>query len=180
MARITRPAAAVTRRSRPVSAQREGQQLVVAVQQVGDGAGADGHAAADQLGMDLGDAAVLGVPQGADRGDDVEAELVLGQGEAALLLGAERDAVAGAVGVAAAADLEPEPDGAVQGGDGPLGLVGGPERPAAGGAGPREGGQFEGLIGLGSGAPSGHGWTPRADVPGVTNPRTPIKETLPS
>ena len=71
--------------------EREGEQLVVAVQQVGDGAEAEGHAAADQLGMDLGDAAVLGMPQGADQGDDVEAELVLRQGEAPLLLGAEGD-----------------------------------------------------------------------------------------
>ena len=30
-----------------------------------------------ELGVDLGDAAVLGVSQGADQGDDVEAELVL-------------------------------------------------------------------------------------------------------
>ena len=98
--------------------EREGQQLVVAVQQVGDGAEAERHAAAGQVGVDLGDAAVLGVPQGADQGDDVEAELVLGQGEAALLLGAERDARSGGSGVMAAADLEAEPDGAVQGGDG--------------------------------------------------------------
>ena len=80
----------------PGVGEREGQQLVVAVQEVGDGAEADGHAAADQLGMDLRDAAVLGVAQGADQGDDVEAELVLRQGEAPLLLGAERDGVAGA------------------------------------------------------------------------------------
>ena len=73
------------------------------------------HAAAGQLGMDLGDAAVLGVAQGADQGDDVEAELVLGQGEAALGLGAVGDGVAGAVRVAAAADLEPEADRAVAG-----------------------------------------------------------------
>ena len=79
--------------------ERQGEQLVVAVEQVGDGAEAEGHAAAGQLGMDLGDAAVLGMPQGADQGDDVEAELVLRQGVAALLLGAERDGVAGAVGV---------------------------------------------------------------------------------
>ena len=80
MARITRPAAAVTRRSRSVSEQRQGQQLVVAVQQVGDAADADRHAAADQLGVDLGDAAVLGVAEAADQGDDVEAELVLRAG----------------------------------------------------------------------------------------------------
>ena len=80
---------------------------------------------------------MLGVAEPADQGDDVEAELVLRQGEAPLLLGAEAGPAAGAVGVAAVADLEPEPDEALEGGDGPPGYVGGPERPAAGGAGPR-------------------------------------------
>ena len=56
--------------------------------------------------VDLGDAAVLGVAEASDQGDDVEAELVVGQGEAALGLGAVGAAVAGAVGVVAAADLE--------------------------------------------------------------------------
>jgi hypothetical protein len=56
----------------------QGQELVVAVQQVADAAGADRHAAADQLGVDLREAAVLGVAEAADQGDDVEAEFVLG------------------------------------------------------------------------------------------------------
>ena len=116
---------------------RQGQQLVVAVQEVADAADADRHAAAGQFGVDLGDAAVLGVAEHADQGDDVEAEFVLGQGEAPLLLGPEAGLVAGALGIAAAADLEPEPDEALQGHDGPLGLVGRPERPATGGAVPR-------------------------------------------
>ena len=51
------------RRSRSRSEQRQGEQFVVAVQQVADATGADRHAAADQLGVDLGDAAVLGVPE---------------------------------------------------------------------------------------------------------------------
>jgi hypothetical protein len=38
--------------------------------------------------VDLGDAAVFGIAEGADEGDDIQAELVLGQGVAALLLGA--------------------------------------------------------------------------------------------
>jgi hypothetical protein len=84
----------------------QGQQFVVAVQEVADAARADGHAASGQLGMDLREAAMLGVTQATDRGDDVEAELVLGQGEAALLLGPQADAVSGAVGVAATPDLE--------------------------------------------------------------------------
>src|SRR5260221_8825274 len=130
--------------------------------------------------MDLGDAAVLGMPQGADGGDDVEAELVLGQGDPALLLGSERDTAARAVGIATPPDLEAKPDRAGQGGDGSLGLVGGPERPGASGAGPGEGGQFEDLIGLRACGPSGHGRTPGVELPpGVTGPRTPIKDILP-
>ncbi len=79
------------RRGQPADAdgvgQRQGEQLVVAVQQVADAPDADRHAAADELGVDLRDAAVLGVAKRADRRDDVEAELVLRQGEPALLLG---------------------------------------------------------------------------------------------
>ena len=41
------------------------------------------------------------------QGDHVQAELVLWQGEAALLLGAEADSVSGAGGIAATADLKP-------------------------------------------------------------------------
>ena len=91
MARITRPAFAVIRLSRSASEQRQGQQLVVAVQEVADAARADRHAAAGQLGVDLRDAAVLGMAESADQGDDVEAELVLGQGEPPLLLGPEAE-----------------------------------------------------------------------------------------
>jgi hypothetical protein len=110
--------------------------------------------------MDLRDASVLGMAEGADEGDDVEAELVLGEGEAALLLGAEGNMVAGAVGPATTPDLESEPDRTVEGGDRALGLVGGPEWPAALGTGAGECGEFEGLAGLGAGSPSGHGETP--------------------
>ena len=65
--------------------------------------------------MDLGDAAVLGVPQGADQ--DVKAALVLRQCVMALLLGAEWGMVARAERVATTPDLEPKPEGALQRGD---------------------------------------------------------------
>jgi alkanesulfonate monooxygenase SsuD/methylene tetrahydromethanopterin reductase-like flavin-dependent oxidoreductase (luciferase family) len=55
--------------------QRQRQQLDVAVQEVADAARADRHAAADQLGVDLRDAPVLGVAEASDESDDVEAEL---------------------------------------------------------------------------------------------------------
>jgi hypothetical protein len=58
--------------------------------------------------MDLGDAAVLGMPQGPDQGDDVESELVLGQGETPFLLGPERYGVARTERITAAVDLETE------------------------------------------------------------------------
>jgi site-specific DNA recombinase len=104
----------------------QGQQLVVAVQEVGDAPQADRHAAAGQLGVDLRHAAALGMPKGADQGDDVEAELVLGQDQPALLLGPQRRAEPSAAAVAAAADLEAQADQPVEGGDGAAGLGGGP------------------------------------------------------
>src|SRR5206468_2917451 len=109
-------------------------QLVVAVQEVAGAADTDRHAAAAQLGVDPGGAAMPGMPRGADRGDDVAPEFVPRPGEGPLPGRPEAGPVPGALGVAAAADLEPEPDEAVQGHDGPPGRVGRPEPPPAGGA----------------------------------------------
>jgi hypothetical protein len=50
-----------------VAGQGDGQQLVVAAQQVADGALGDGQAAAREAAVDLGGGAVLGVAQGAVR-----------------------------------------------------------------------------------------------------------------
>ena len=112
----------------------QGAQFVVAVQEVGDGAQGDGDAAAGQLLVDLGDAAVLGVAEASDQGDDVEAELVVGQGEVGLGLGAVGAVVAGAVGVGTAADAQGEARDGVEGGDGAVVGVGGPEEVTALGA----------------------------------------------
>nr|WP_165070000.1 hypothetical protein [Paludisphaera rhizosphaerae] len=125
----------------------QGQQLVVAVQQVADAPHTDRDAAADQLGVDLGHAAVLGMPQAADRGDDVKSELVLRQGIAALLLGAEAGPMPGAIGVATTADLEPQQHRAVQSDDGPAGGGGRPQRPGAGRAVARVGRRIKSLFG---------------------------------
>jgi hypothetical protein len=103
---------------------------------------------------------MLGMPQAADQGDDIEAEFMLRKGEASLLLRTEGNAAAGAVGRATASDLEPEPDRAAQGRDGALGLVGRPERSPTVGAGARECGELQGLIRLRASTPSGHGDTP--------------------
>jgi hypothetical protein len=67
--------------------------------------------------VDLRDAAVLGVSEPADQRDDVEAELMLRQGIASLLLGAETDPPPRALRVATAAELEVQSDDALQGGD---------------------------------------------------------------
>ncbi len=118
----------------------QGQEFVRPVQEVADAADTDRHPAAGPLGVDLRHAAVLGVAEPADPCDDVEAELVLRQSEAALLLGAEADPVSGAGGIAAAADLEPQPHETLQGDDGPPGRGGRPQQPGARRTGPRVGG----------------------------------------
>ena len=68
--------------------------------------------------MDLGDAAVLGMAEPADQGHDIEAELVIGQGEVGLGLGPVGSEEAGAVGIGAASDRQGQPEDAVEGGDG--------------------------------------------------------------
>ena len=100
--------------------------------------------------MDLRDAAVLGVAEPAGQGDDIQAELVLGQGETPPLLGAQAGPASGTVGVAAAADLQVQADQPLQGHDGAPRRGGAPERPGAGGADPCVGGQIHGPIGLGA------------------------------
>jgi hypothetical protein len=146
----------VIRRNRAIR-ERESQQLVVAVEQVADAPHADRHATSGQFGMDLGQATVLGMSEPADRGDDVEAEFVLGQDDPRLVLGPPRCAEAWTSAITAPADLKSEPDGAVERDGDPVGLVGGPERAAARGAGPREGRQVDLASWRGSGGPSGHG-----------------------
>ena len=111
--------------------------------------------------MDLRDAAVLGMAQATDQGDDVEAELGFGQGEPPLLLGPERGPESRAVGFATPADLDAEAEDAVEGDDGAAVLVGGPERPVAAGAAAGRGGQLQLTGRLRPGGPSGHRSNPR-------------------
>jgi hypothetical protein len=68
--------------------------------------------------MDLGHAAVFGIAETADEGDDIEAEFVVGQGEVRFRLGSVRAVVAGAVGVGTASDVEGQSGDGVQSGDG--------------------------------------------------------------
>ncbi len=84
----------------------KGEQLVMAIQQVGDAALGQGDVTSREIPVDLGDAAVEGITQAACQGDDVEAELVVGQADAAFGLGADGEAVAGAGVMVAAADAQ--------------------------------------------------------------------------
>ena len=101
----------------------QGPQLIVAVQQVGDGALGDDDPAAGQLAMDLGYAAVLGIAEPADQRHDVEPELVIGQGEVGLGLGPVGSEEAGARGIGAASDGQGQPEDAVEGADGAVVIV---------------------------------------------------------
>ena len=71
-----------------------------------------------QLAVDLGDAAVLGVAEPADGGHDVEAELVIGQGEVGFGLGPVGSEETGTIEIGAASDGEGQSEDAIEGGDG--------------------------------------------------------------
>src|SRR5436309_2365954 len=85
---------------------RSAAELVVAVQEVGDGANSHDDTAAGQLAVDLGDAPMFDVAKPTDGGDDVEAELVMRQGEVGFGLGPVGSEEAGTREVVAAADSE--------------------------------------------------------------------------
>ena len=142
--------------------QRQGEQFIVPVEQVGHAALTDGHATADHLGVDLGDAAVLGVAQGADQRDEVQAELVLGQDETPFGLRSQGPPVPRAVGLPAAADLDDKSDGPVESDHRAAIGVGGPKRRATLRAARGQTGQIELAVGYGSGGPSSHRCTPGA------------------
>lgn len=93
----------------------EGQQCIIAVEQVSDAPLADGDRALVQQLVYLGNRAVVLVAPGADLGDDVETERVVRQGEAAFDFGTIRGVVAGAFGVLAAPDTQDQFDDAIQG-----------------------------------------------------------------
>jgi hypothetical protein len=58
--------------------EREAEQCIIALQEVGDGPWGHSDPVVDQGLMDCGDAAVLGIAARAYQGDDIEAEVVLG------------------------------------------------------------------------------------------------------
>src|SRR5262249_15047578 len=131
--------------------QGDGQQFIVAVQQVGDGAFRDGQAAGHEVLVDFGDGAVLGIAEGADVGQDVQAELVLRQRVAALGLGTIGLQIARALPLVAAADVQDEAGQAPERGDSAAVTVVGPHALPAGGAVLVQNGQLVSEGGLGTG-----------------------------
>src|SRR3954451_19007959 len=105
----------------------QGAQFVVAVQEVADRAQGDGNATARQSLVDLGDAAVLGVAEAPDQGQDIEAELVVRQGQEGLGFRAIRAMVARTVGVGTAANTQGKAGNGVEGGDRAVFAAGGPK-----------------------------------------------------
>jgi hypothetical protein len=65
---------------------REGHQFLVALQEILDRPRRNCHVAVPQLLMELWETPVLGIAQGAHQGDDIEATLVLGEGEPSFCL----------------------------------------------------------------------------------------------
>jgi hypothetical protein len=119
--------------------ERGRDQLVVAVEQVGDRALRDRHPALAQAAVDLGHAAMLAVAPGADQRDDVEAELVLRQHDGPLGFRPVGPVVAGAGRVLAAADAQPQADQARERGHRVPVVVAVAQPAAAGRAGPVNG-----------------------------------------
>ena len=71
--------------------EREGEQFVVALEQMHDCPRGDGHPTVAQVLMDFGQTAMLRVAQGTDPCNDIEAKFVPGEGQAGPRLQAGRD-----------------------------------------------------------------------------------------
>src|SRR4051812_32014686 len=125
--RQDRPALALQGLAMRRRAGRGGDQLVVALEQ--DAAFADRHAAPAQLLVDLRDAAVLAVAQGADQGDHLQPELVLRQRQGGFCLRPPRLMIASTAAILAAPDLQAQANQTPQRHDRPSALrTGRPER----------------------------------------------------
>jgi hypothetical protein len=123
-------------------------EFVVAVQEVGDRALSDDQAAAGQVVVDLGDAAVLDMSEPTDQGHDIEAELVIRQGEVGLGLGPVGLTKTGAIGIGAASDGQCEPEDAVESSDGAEVVIAGQEPVLTFRTIERDGYQAQGAVGL--------------------------------
>ncbi len=156
----------------------QGPQLVVAVQQVGDGAFGQDEPAVRELAVDLGDAAVLGIAEPADQRHDVESELMIRQGEVGLGLGPIGAEEAGAGGIGAASDGQGQSEDAVESTDGAIVIVVGIGPVLAFGAVKKDRRQGQGPVRLRAWSLSSfaHGWIP----PGVRSPLSTLPEGFPA
>ena len=114
--------------------QREGDQFVITLQEIGDRPGGQRHTAVAQGLMDFWDTAVVAIALLPHEGDDIETKLVLGERQAPFLFGAVGVVHVRTGLVETAANLEGEPQHRFERGAGPLVMVGGPQRLAPGGA----------------------------------------------
>ena len=80
------------------------------------------------FGVNLGYATVLDVTQVANEGNDIESELVMGQGKMGFRLGSVGLVKAGTQGIRASPDMENKLHDTIQGGDGEIIFVRVPER----------------------------------------------------
>ena len=114
----------------------------------------------------------------ADQGHDVEAELVIGQGEVGLGLGPVGAEEAGASGIGAASDGQGQPEDAVEGGDGAEVVVAGPEPVLTFGAVEGDGDQAQGNDRVGGAVVVACAW--RASFGGYLLLRSQLQLSLPS
>jgi len=115
-----------------VIGQAQGNQFLVAGQQVSDGPRGDGDVLVLQRLMNFRDRAVLAVAQTSDVGNHVEAELAMRQGPRTLFLGTVGLMVARTGRIGAADDRHGQAANILKGGDGALGLIKVPQAAAAG------------------------------------------------
>src|SRR5262249_40195174 len=113
---------------------REGEQVVVALEQRHDRPRGNGHPTGAQVLMDCGQTTVLRVAQGTDARHDIEAKLMRGQGESSLFFRAVGAAELGTGRVETAPDLQGEMHHSVQGRERTRVMIGGPHQLTAEGA----------------------------------------------
>jgi hypothetical protein len=139
---------------------RQSAQLIVAVEQVSDRPLGDHDPATTQFGVNLRDTAVFDIPEVADQGNDVEAELMMGQGIMGFGLGAIGLVKAWARGVRTSPDAEDQSHEALQGGDRTTGVVSVPKGLSTFRAVLGQRRELEGVLGSWSGSCT-HGEPPR-------------------
>jgi hypothetical protein len=101
----------------------QGEQFLVAFQEMSDGARSDGNVLVLQCLVDLRDRAVLAVAQGADEGNDIQTELAMRQCPSTLFLGTVGMMVARTGRVGAVQDSQGQAADILNRGDCALGLV---------------------------------------------------------